>query len=144
VRDNEFNGLGPFGGAQPRQCQERRFMVSDDPALEGASGHRACAAWRSGPLDMHARQFSTLAQVVRRYTEAPHAVVGRSELSHRRRDDIGAPPAGRAPIELTDAEPADLVRFLGTLSADRPSVAAAPWTERTCCIWRVAGSSENV
>ena len=36
VRGDEFNCLGPFSDARPAQCQELRFMVSEDPALEGA------------------------------------------------------------------------------------------------------------
>ena len=36
VRADEFNCLGPFSDAAPGQCQELRFMVTDDPALEGA------------------------------------------------------------------------------------------------------------
>ena len=36
VRIDEFNCLGPFSDARPEQCEELRFMVTDDPALEGA------------------------------------------------------------------------------------------------------------
>jgi cytochrome c peroxidase len=59
--------------------------------------------------------------VVRPYISAPHAAVGHSELTHRHAG--AAPPkhAERAPIELSDAEIADLVSFLSTLIAERPS-----------------------
>lgn len=127
LRGDEFSCLGPFSDAQPNQCQELRFMVSDDPALEGAfktPGLRGIA--QRAPY-MHAGQFATLEQVVRHYVAAPHAAVGHSELTHRHRGGgIAANHAERAPIELTDTEVADLMAFLGTLSTDRHS--AAPVT----------------
>jgi cytochrome c peroxidase len=126
VQSDEFNCLGPFSDAQPKQCQELRFMVSDDPALEGAfktPGLRGVA--QRAPY-MHAGQFATLEQVVRHYVAAPPAAVGHSELTRRRAGGGAAQHDERAPIELTDAEVADLVRFLGTLSAERPSTTVAP------------------
>jgi cytochrome c peroxidase len=71
---------------------------------------------------MHAGQFTTLEQVVRHYVAAPHATLGHSELKHRHAGAATAKHAERAPIELNDAEVADLVSFLGTLSAQRPSL----------------------
>jgi cytochrome c peroxidase len=130
LRGDEFNCLGPFSDAQPNQCQELRFMVSDDPALDGAfktPGLRGVA--QRAPY-MHAGQFATLEQVVRHYVAAPHAVVGHSELTHRHGGGgIAAGHVERAPIELSDAEVADLVTFLGTLSTDRQS-AAPPCREQ--------------
>ena len=64
---------------------------------------------------MHAGQFATLEQVVRHYVAAPHAAVGHSELTHRNSDTADAKHAQRKPIELSDSEVSDLVRFLGTL-----------------------------
>ncbi|HQR69893.1 MAG TPA: cytochrome c peroxidase [Burkholderiaceae bacterium] len=126
VRSDEFNCLGPFSDARPNQCQELRFIVSDDPALEGAfktPGLRGVA--QRAPY-MHAGQFATLEQVVRHYVAAPHAAVGQSELTHRQAGGSAVGHDGRAPIEMSDAEAADLVSFLGTLSAERPSAPAAP------------------
>lgn len=125
VRDDEFNCLGLFSDAKRDQCQELRFMVSDDPALEGAfktPGLRGVA--QRAPY-MHAGQIATLEQVVRHYVAAPHAAVGHSELTHRHAGGSAARHDERAPIDLTDAEAADLVSFLGTLSTDRPSAAPA-------------------
>jgi cytochrome c peroxidase len=126
VRGDEFNCLGPFSDAQPKQCQELRFMVSDDPALEGAFKTPGLRGVAQRPPYMHAGQFATLEQVVRHYVEAPHAAVGHSELTHRHGSGTDRTQAERAPVELTDAETADLVSFLGTLSADRQSASAAP------------------
>ena len=126
VRGDEFNCLGPFSDAQPKQCQELRFMVSDDPALEGAFKTPGLRGVAQRPPYMHAGQFATLEQVVRHYVEAPHAAVGHSELTHRLASGSAAKHAERAPIELTDAELADLVSFLGTLSTERQSASAAP------------------
>ena len=121
VRSDEYNCLGPFSDARPEQCQELRFMVSDDPALEGAFKTPGLRGVAGRPPYMHAGQFATLEQVVRHYIAAPHAAVGHSELTHRHAG--AAPPkhAERAPIELSDPEIADLVSFLGTLNADRPT-----------------------
>ena len=69
-------------------------------------------------------QLSTLEQVVRHYVAAPHAAVGHSELMHRHAAGGIAKHGERAPIELTDAEVADLVSFLGTLCAEGPTVSA--------------------
>jgi cytochrome c peroxidase len=126
VRSDEFNCLGPFSDAKPGQCQELRFMVDDDPALLGAfktPGLRGVA--QRAPY-MHAGQLATLEQVVRHYVAAPHAAVGHSELTHSHAGGAAlAKHDERAPIELTDAEVADLVRFLGTLDAGPASAATA-------------------
>ena len=125
VRSDEFNCLGPFSDAPSEQCRELRFMVHDDRVLAGAfktPGLRGVA--QRGPY-MHAGQLATLEQVVRHYVTAPQAAVGHSELMHRPARPATAQHDGRAPIELTDSEAADLVSFLGTLSAERPTVAAA-------------------
>lgn len=115
VRADEFNCLGPFSDAKPGQCQELRFMVTDDPALEGAFKTPGLRGVAGRPPYMHAGQFATLDQAVRHYVAAPHAAVGHSELTHRH---AGAPVgrhAERPPIELSEAEIVDLVAFLGTL-----------------------------
>ena len=119
VRGDEFNCLGPFSDAQPTQCQELRFMVSDDPALEGAFKTPGLRGVAQRPPFMHAGQLATLEQVVHHYALAPHTAVGHSELTHRHAGAGAAKHAERAPIELSDAEMADLVSFLGTLSAPR-------------------------
>lgn len=126
LRGDEFNCLGPFSDARPGQCQELRFMVSDDPALEGAFKTPGLRDVAQRPPYMHAGQFGTLQQVLRHYIAAPHAAVGRSELTHRHAGGAAARHDERAAIELTDAEVADLVSFLGALSAERPSASAAP------------------
>lgn len=121
VRSDEFNCLGPFSDARPEQCQELRFMVSDDPALMGAFKTPGLRGIAGRPPYMHAGQFATLEQVVRHYIAAPHATVGHSELMHRHAGAAPAKHAERAPIDLSDAEITDLVSFLGTLNAERPS-----------------------
>jgi cytochrome c peroxidase len=125
VRADEFNCLGPFSDAPPEQCQELRFMVTDDPALEGAFKTPGLRGVADRPPYMHAGQFATLEQVLRHYVAAPHAVLGHSELTHRHAGAAVPAHAERAPIELGEAEIADLVRFLGTLGAARSPVPAA-------------------
>ncbi|MBT9595040.1 MAG: cytochrome-c peroxidase [Vitreoscilla sp.] len=121
VRSDEFNCLGPFSDARPEQCQELRFMVSDDPALEGAFKTPGLRGVAGRPPYMHAGQFGTLEQVVRHYVAAPHSAVGHSELTHRHAGASASKHAERAPIELSEAEVTDLVSFLHALSADQKS-----------------------
>jgi len=116
VAKDEFNCLGPFSDAKPQQCQELRFMVSDDPALEGAFKTPSLRDVVLRPPYMHAGQFTTLEEVVRHYVKAPHAAVGHSELTHTHPGTTKAGHAERAPIELSEIEIKDLVSFLGTLS----------------------------
>ncbi|MBE7420778.1 MAG: cytochrome-c peroxidase [Ideonella sp.] len=126
VRGDEFNCLGRFSDARPEQCQELRFMVSDDPALEGAFKTPGLRGVADRPPYMHAGQFAALEQVVRHYVAAPHAAAGHSELTHRHAGAAATKHAERAPIELSEAEIADLVSFLGTLSTPRSAVANQP------------------
>jgi cytochrome c peroxidase len=119
VRRDEFNCLGPFSDARPEQCQELRFMVTEDPSLEGAFKTPGLRGVADRPPYMHAGQFATLEQVVRHYVAAPHAAVGDSELTHRHAGAEVPKHVERAPIELSDTEIADLVSFLGTLRVKR-------------------------
>ncbi len=119
VRDDEFNCLGRFSDARPEQCQELRFLVTDNPALEGAFKTPGLRGVAGRAPYMHAGQFDTLEEVVRHYVAAPHAEVGHSELTHRHPGVTDTKHAERAPIELSEREIADLVSFLGTLSVQR-------------------------
>ena len=101
-------------------------MVSDDAALEGAFKTPGLRGVAQRPPYMHAGQLGTLEQVVRHYVAAPHAVVGHSELTHRHAGASAPPHVERAPIELTAADAADLVSFLGTLGSEQPSAPAGP------------------
>lgn len=126
VRSDEFNCLGPFSDARPEQCQELRFMVIDDPALEGAFKTPGLRGVAGRPPYMHAGQLTTLEQVVRHYLAAPHAAVGHSELTHRHAGRAAGTHSERPPIELTESEVADLVSFLVTLNTERSSGSTAP------------------
>jgi cytochrome c peroxidase len=111
VSDDEFNCLGPYSDAPQQACQELRFMVSDDPALEGAfktPGLRNIAL--RAPY-MHAGQFASLEEVIAHYVKSPAAAVGHSELAHE------SPSHGdRKRIRLSEQEIKDLASFLATLS----------------------------
>jgi cytochrome c peroxidase len=119
VLGDEFNCLGRFSDAKPQQCQELRFMVSNDPSLEGAFKTPSLREVALRAPYMHAGQLTTLEEVVRHYVKAPQAAVGHSELT--RLDRSAAKPAHleRPPIELSEVEVQDLVSFLGTLSSAR-------------------------
>lgn len=119
VQTDEFNCLGPYSDAQPAQCQELRFMVTDDPGLEGAFKTPGLRGVADRPPYMHAGQFATLEQVVRHYIAAPHAAVGRSELVHHHGGASAGTHVERTPITLSEAEIKDLVAFMGALSAHK-------------------------
>jgi cytochrome c peroxidase len=111
VLQDEFNCLGKYSDAAPDACQELRFMVTDDPALEGAfktPGLRDVAL--RAPF-MHAGQIASLEEVVAHYARSPRAAVGHSELAHD-----GPGRAERQAIRLSAAEVKDLAAFLRTLS----------------------------
>jgi cytochrome c peroxidase len=110
LQKDEFNCLGPFSDAAPAQCQELRFMVTDEAALEGAFKTPGLRNVASRAPYMHAGQLTSLEQVVTHYVTAPQAAVGHSELSDEHRSQ------GR-PIRLSAREVEDLVAFLGTLES---------------------------
>lgn len=111
VQGDEFNCLGPFSDANPQQCQELRFMVTDDPRLESAFKTPSLRNAALRPPYMHAGQFASLDEVVAHYAKSPPAVRGISELAPG-----GAGHAQRKPIRLSAQEIQDLAVFLGALS----------------------------
>ena len=104
VQSDEFNCLGAFSDAPAEACQELRFMVTDDPSLEGAFKTPGLRDVALRPPYMHAGQFANLEDVVAHYAKAPAAPIGRSE---------------RKPIRLSESEVRDVAAFLRTLSASR-------------------------
>lgn len=113
---DEFNCLGPFSDAPPDACQELRFMVTDDPALEGAFKTPSLRNVALRAPYMHAGQLASLEEVVAHYVKSPSAAVGHSELAHE-----GKGHAERKPIRLSESEVRDVAAFLQTLSGPLPA-----------------------
>jgi cytochrome c peroxidase len=111
VRHDEFNCLGAFSDAPPQACEELRFMVSDDPSLEGAFKTPSLRNVALRAPYMHAGQFASLEAVVAHYAKPPRAAVGHSELAHD-----GAGHHERKRIRLSESDVQDLAAFLRTLS----------------------------
>ncbi len=111
VQRDEFNCLGAFSDAAPDACQELRFMVTDDPALEGAFKTPSLRNVALRAPYMHAGQFASLQEVVAHYAKSPAAAVGSSELAHE-----GGGHTERKPIRLSASEVRDVAAFLQTLS----------------------------
>lgn len=111
VRHDEFNCLGSFSDAPSQACQELRFMVSDDPALEGAFKTPSLRNVALRAPYMHAGQFASLEAVVAHYVKSPPAAVGHTELAHD-----GNAHNERKRIRLSESEVRDLAAFLRTLS----------------------------
>jgi cytochrome c peroxidase len=106
---DEFNCLGPFSDAAPDACQELRFMVAEDPALEGAFKTPSLRNVALRAPYMHAGQFASLEEVIAHYVRSPSAAVGHSELAHE-----GKGHAERKPIRLSESEVRDVAAFLQT------------------------------
>ena len=115
---DEFNCLGPFSDAKAEQCQELRFMVTDDAALRGAFKTPSLRDVSLRPPYMHAGQLGSIEEVIAHYIRAPASVVGHTELGH---GEIGH--SKRQPLRLSDQEVHDLAAFLGTLSGSIVEVA---------------------
>jgi cytochrome c peroxidase len=111
VQHDEFNCLGAFSDAAPDTCQELRFMVTDDRALEGAFKTPSLRNVALRAPYMHAGQFASLEEVVGHYVKARSALVGHSELANE-----GHGHSERKPIRLSESEARDLAAFLQTLS----------------------------
>jgi cytochrome c peroxidase len=111
VQRDEFNCLGMFSDAPKEACQELRFMVSEEPTLEGAFKTPSLRNVALRAPYMHAGQFGTLEEVIAHYVKSPSAVVGHSELAHERRGH-----SERTPIRLSESEARDVAAFLQALS----------------------------
>lgn len=111
VQADEFNCLGQFSDAKPAQCDELRFIVTGDPALEGAFKTPSLRDVALRPPYMHAGQFASIEEVIAHYVKAPPAVSGHTELAR-----AGFALSKREPIRLSEQEIKDLASFLATLS----------------------------
>ena len=111
VQKDEFNCLGAFSDASPEQCEELRFMVRENAALEGAFKTPSLRNVALRAPYMHAGQFSSLENVIAHYLKAPAATVGHTELAHG-----AAGHTERKPISLSPQEVEELIAFLGALS----------------------------
>jgi len=120
VRADEFNCLGPFSDAKAAQCQELRFMATDDASMEGAFKTPSLRNVSLRPPYMHAGQLSSIEEVIAHYVRAPAATVGHTELAH---GDPGH--SERKPIRLSVPEIKALAAFLATLSGPIVERAAA-------------------
>jgi cytochrome c peroxidase len=111
VQSDEFNCLGAFSDAKTTQCEELRFMATDDPSMAGAFKTPSLRNVSLRPPYMHAGQFASIEAVIAHYVRAPAAFVGQTELSQG-----GNGNSIRKPIRLSEQEVKALAAFLGTLS----------------------------
>ncbi|MEQ1517353.1 MAG: cytochrome c peroxidase, partial [Usitatibacteraceae bacterium] len=113
IQVDEFNCLGRFSDASPAQCEELRYMVTNDPATVRAFKTPGLRNVALRPPYMHAGQLATLRDVVRHYVQAPEAALGPDGMVHK----LGM-NSELLPLPLTETEIDNLVRFLGALSAE--------------------------
>jgi cytochrome c peroxidase len=98
---SEFTCLGPYSDAEPADCGELRFMVTDDERLAGAFRVPSLRNVAERAPYMHAGQLGSLRDALAHYNTAPAATIGHSELE---------------PLRFTDAELRQIEAFLRTLS----------------------------
>lgn len=118
VQGDEFNCLGEFSDAKAAQCQELRFLNTEDPLLQGAFKTPSLRSVSLRPPYMHAGQFGSIEEVIAHYVRAPAALIGQTELAH-----AGSGHSERKPIRLSEQEVKALVSFLATLSGPIVEVA---------------------
>ena len=80
VLADEFNCLSQYSDAEPDQCDELNFMVSEGHELTRAFKAPSLRNVTSRAPYMHAGQFTTLEAVLDHYNTAPAAPTGHSEL----------------------------------------------------------------
>lgn len=97
---DEFNCLSQYSDAEPAQCAELRYMITEGEDLIRQFRPPSLRNVSERPPYMHAGQFATLEEVVQHYNQAPKAPAGHSELK---------------PLGLSDAEVTQLIAFLKTL-----------------------------
>lgn len=102
---DEFNCLGPYSDAEPRDCPELIFLNRDSHIpLQGAFKVPSLRNLRQTAPYFHDGRFEYLHEVVNHYREAPSRLpAGTHELQ---------------PLELTNEEVAQIVAFLESLSFD--------------------------
>jgi cytochrome c peroxidase len=110
LKQSEFRAAGPYSDAPESEVaviSEALINSSENWGRFRTPSLRDVAA--TGPY-MHAGQLATLEDVVRFYSTLDGAV----QLDHHRERLL-------APLDLSDAEIADLVAFLGTLTGTGPT-----------------------
>jgi cytochrome c peroxidase len=97
---SEFGCLSKFSDAEPEDCAEVRFAVTEGAELERAYKTPSLRNAATRAPYMHAGQLTTLDAVLSHYNRAPSAPAGRSELE---------------PLRLSDRELRQIEAFLETL-----------------------------
>jgi cytochrome c peroxidase len=102
VVKGEFNCLSKHSDAQPAQCSELRFAVTEGAELVRAFKTPSLRNVADRAPFMHAGQVASLTDVIQHYDRAPRAPFGKSELKR---------------LRLSQKERMQLESFLRTLSA---------------------------
>lgn len=105
LTQSEFNCLGPHSDAQPEECTQLRFLLTEGATLTGAFRTPTLRNVAETAPYMHAGQFATLAEVIDHYNGGGLQMLGHNELS---------------PLGLTEKERLQLEAFLRTLTGERP------------------------
>jgi cytochrome c peroxidase len=110
LQGDEFNCMGRFSDAPPAQCDELRYLVTNDAAMLRAFKTPGLRNVATRPPYMHAGQLATLRDVISHYVKAPDAATGPDGMVHR----LGL-NSELQPLPLSPQEIADLVEFLGAI-----------------------------
>ena len=113
IQQDEFNCLGRYSDARPAQCEELRYIVTNDPAILRAFKTPGLRNVALRPPYMHAGQLATLRDVIRHYVKAPDAALGPAGMVHR----LGL-NSELQPLPISEKEIDELIAFLGSLSSE--------------------------
>jgi cytochrome c peroxidase len=80
VLADEFNCLSPYSDADPQECSELRFLISEGEELLRQFKPPSLRNVAERFPYMHAGQFDSLERVLEHYNQAPAAPLGHSEL----------------------------------------------------------------
>jgi cytochrome c peroxidase len=100
VGEDPFNCVGAFSDADPKDCKELRFMVTEGEELMRAFKTPSLRGATRRPPYMHAGQIASIEAVLDHYSAAPMAPEGHSELK---------------PLRLSDQELSAISAFLEAL-----------------------------
>ena len=110
VKKSTFNCLGEYNDAKEKNCDELKYLVVHKEETMGAFKTPSLRNVAKTAPYMHGGQYKTLSDVLKHYAEPPPTKLGLSDL---------------LPVELNDAELAQLEAFLRTL--DSPIDADPKW-----------------
>lgn len=110
LQQNEFTCLSPYSDANPSQCEEMQFLKRQGPELVGAFKTPSLRNVAKTAPYMQSGQLASLIEVIAHYNKPTPPFYDREQHPSRPHFDI-------VPLNLTEEEQQQLLRFLDTLTS---------------------------